>query len=284
MRATDIGREQFPRRLNISRWLHWRVRSSPDIGAEQNEHAAEYIIMQRHGKDRQEADTQTGKPAPLPVIERGEPGAPEHDRDSGRNKWLHDRRQREQKRAEKGRREIVARTVTNSAEQRQQRGDEQNIGGRIGEAARGPFGVVDKTRPEQGADRHRYEQQDQRQRPAIRQETAEQAKHQKRQQKNEREITKIAFAEHDMFERAKIAQARAPVVKDFFAAFERAPDIPGQKFLQNDAANTVVEQPIVAAVHGPHPAEEAGVVDRDHQERQDDQNGRQDNMPSSEPN
>jgi hypothetical protein len=87
-----------------------------------------------------------------------------------------------------------------------------------------------------------------------------------------------------MFERAKIPQARPPVVKDFFAAFERAPDIPGQKFLQNDAADTVVEQPIVAAVHGTYTTEEAGVVDQNHDARQDDQNGRQQKTPYSEPN
>ena len=56
---------------------------------------------------------------------------------------------------------------------------------------------------------------------------------QERQQQNEREIAEIAFAEHDVFERAEIAQAGAAVIEDFLAAFERAPDIAGQKLLQN---------------------------------------------------
>ena len=115
---------------------------------------------------------------------------------------------------------------------------------------------------------------------ALWQETAEQFVSTMRQQQNEGEIAEIAFAEHDMLERAEIPQARPAVIKDFFAAFERTPEISaGQKFLQNDAADTVVEQPIVAAVEGPYTAEEAGIVDRNHDARQDDQNGRQQKMP-----
>ena len=87
-----------------------------------------------------------------------------------------------------------------------------------------------------------------------------------------------------MFERTEIAQARAAVIIDLLAALEETGDIPGQQLLQNKAADTVVEQPIVAAVERPHAAEEAGVVDRDHQERQDNRDGRQQKMPCSEAN
>ena len=73
-----------------------------------------------------------------------------------------------------------------------------------------------------------------------------------------------------MLERAEIAQARAAVIKDVFAALQAAGNIAGQQVLQDDAADAVIEQPIVAAVKRPHAAEEACVVDGDHQHRQAD--------------
>ncbi len=138
-------------------------------------------------------------------------------------------------------------------------------------------------RPEQEAERHRDEQKNERERPMFRKESTKNFVNDERQQKNEREIAEIAFAEHDVLERAEIPQTGAAVPKNLFAAFEKAPDVPGQELLQDDAPDTVVEQPIVAAVERPHTAEEAGVVDRDQQERQENDDGRQQKMPRSEP-
>ena len=74
-----------------------------------------------------------------------------------------------------------------------------------------------------------------------------------------------------MLEGAEIAQTGAAVVKDLLAAFESAVDIAGQKILQDGAADAVVEQAVVAAVERPHAADEARIVDRNHQQRQSEQ-------------
>src|SRR5664280_3476704 len=98
-----------------------------------------------------------------------------------------------------------------------------------------------------------------------------------------RDRTEVAFAEHDVLERAKIPQARAAIIKDFFAALERAPDIPGQQLLQNEPPVTVIEEAIVATVERPYTAEEAGVVDGDDDAGQGQQQERNDRLPYSEP-
>ena len=69
----------------------------------------------------------------------------------------------------------------------------------------------------------------------------------------------------------------AAVIKNLLAAFERAVDIACQDVAQDTAADAVVEQPVVAAVEGPHAAHEARIVDR--QQCQAEQNERQDGAP-----
>ena len=100
-----------------------------------------------------------------------------------------------------------------------------------------------------------------------------------RQQQHQRQIAEIALAEDDVLEGAEIAQTGAAVVKDLLAAFESAVDIAGQKILQDGAADAVVEQAVVAAVERPHAADEARIVDRDHQQRQSEQYERHDGAP-----
>src|SRR5665647_3846722 len=99
---------------------------------------------------------------------------------------------------------------------------------------------------------------------------------QERQQKNEREIAEIAFAEPDVLQCTEIPQPRPSVIKDFFTAFERAENIPGQQLLQNQPSVTVVEQPIVATVERPYTAEEAAIVDGNRHYGQTEQDQGQD--------
>ncbi len=86
-----------------------------------------------------------------------------------------------------------------------------------------------------------------------------------------------------MLERAEIAQAGPAIPKDAFAAAQRFMDISGQQLLENLPPDTVVEQPIVAAVERPYTAEEAGVVDGDDEARQADQEKGQERPPYPEP-
>src|SRR5262249_2923316 len=88
----------------------------------------------------------------------------------------------------------------------------------------------------------------------------------------------IAFSEDNVFERAKIAQARPPIIEDFFTPFERAPNIPLQKLLQNDATDAIVEQTIVAPIERAYATKEACVAYDNHRKRQGDHNGRQQKM------
>ena len=119
--------------------------------------------------------------------------------------------------------------------------------------------------PNSSPDRNGDKEQDQGKRPTFRQEAAEQAVNQKWQQQNNREIAEIAFAEHNVLERAEISQPGSAVIKDFFAAFQRSVKIAGQQFLQNQAPDTVVEEPIIAAIEWPNAAEKTCIVDRDDQ-------------------
>ena len=101
---------------------------------------------------------------------------------------------------------------------------------------------------------------------ALRQKPAEESVRPQTAAQHQRQIAEIALAEDNVLKRAEIAQAGAAVIKDVFAAFESAVDIAGQKFLQDRAADAVVEQAVVAAVERPHAAEEARIVDGDDQQ------------------
>ena len=134
--------------------------------------------------------------------------------------------------------------------------------------------VLHEAGAEQSADGNSDENEDQRQRPALGQEAAKQGVSKKRKQENQGEIAKITLTEKNMFERAEIPQAGAAVVKNLFAAFQRAKKIAGQQFLQNHASDAIVKETVVAAIEWPKAAEETGVVHRDDQRGQADNDKR----------
>ena len=157
------------------------------------------------------------------------------------------------------------------SDQQEQSAEGEDAGRRIGKAARSPFRVLKERGAEQCADRHRDKEQDQRQRPARRQEAAVQREHDERQQQNERQITEIGVAEDEHFERAEIAKARAAVVEDGLAAFERLGDIARQQMLRDLASPAPINETIITAIERPQAADEARIVDRNRKQRQGDQ-------------
>ena len=93
---------------------------------------------------------------------------------------------------------------------------------------------------------------------------------------NEREIAEIAVAEDEHFERAEIAQARTAIIENGLAAFERLGDVARQQILRDLSADALIKQTVIAAIERPQAADEARIVDRDHEKRQSHQRERQD--------
>src|SRR6185437_2320739 len=132
---------------------------------------------------------------------------------------------------------------------------------RIGKAARSPAGIVDETGAEQQAERNGDKHGGQTDRPTLRQESGEQKINQKRQQQHQRQITEVTFAEDKMLQCEEIPQPGSAIIKHALAAAQRIVKITVEKIPQDDAADAVVEHAVVAAVEGPHAAEEARVID-----------------------
>ena len=76
-----------------------------------------------------------------------------------------------------------------------------------------------------------------------------------------------------MLGRAQVAQPRREV-EHRLGAFERAGDITGRELPEHDARISVIDQPVVAAVERPHPAEKARIVEEDHRQRERDERKR----------
>src|SRR5581483_2519974 len=103
--------------------------------------------------------------------------------------------------------------------------------------------------------------------PGAGQEAAQQSIRHNGQEQNERQVPEVALAEHDVLERAEIAQAGTAVIEDVLAAPQEAADVAGEQLLQNAAADAVVEQSVVAAVERPQAAEKARIVGGDDGDR-----------------
>src|SRR5262249_32468050 len=115
-----------------------------------------------------------------------------------------------------------------------------------------------------------------RKRPVARQETAKKPVNEKREQQNQREIAKVTLAKDYVFDRAKISEARAAVVENALPAFKKAGKIAVQQSLQDNAADTVGVQAVIATIERPDAAEKACIINRNHERRKDHSDKRQD--------
>ena len=70
-----------------------------------------------------------------------------------------------------------------------------------------------------------------------------------------------------MLERTEISEARPAVVENALPAFKKAGKITVQQLLQNDAADTVIVQPVIAPIERPNAAKKTCIVNRDHKRR-----------------
>src|SRR5262245_13921153 len=135
-----------------------------------------------------------------------------------RDDGLHPDCQRQQQGAKKSRNEISL--LFRLADDRQHSCDEQNVCGRISEAARRQLRVVHESRAEQSPDRNCDKDESKCKRPVARQEAAEKFVNEERKQQDEREIAEIAFSEKNVLDRAKISAAGTAVVENVFTALE----------------------------------------------------------------
>ena len=121
-----------------------------------------------------------------------------------------------------------------------------------------------KAGAEHPADRNCDKDESERKGPVVGQEAAEKPIDKKREQQDEREIAEITLAEQNVLDRTEISEARAAVIENAFTTLEEACEIAVHQLLQNGAADTVIEKPVVAAIERPNAAKKACIVDRDH--------------------
>ena len=214
MTAIPVQRHQFAQSRKPGRWRHRIDGCDGRIGAQRHEHMAEHPIVQSHGENRQEAEAKPGKAQPLSLRQRGKPGATEKDRCGGQDNRFHEDGERKQQCTAKGRQKSFGRAGSRRADNRQQTGNEQDVGSRVCEAARRPLCVLHKAGAEYDADRNGDKDDAQRERPVERQKPLEQCKDKKREQQHEREIAEVDFAKNNVLEPTEIAQTGTAVKKD----------------------------------------------------------------------
>ena len=81
------------------------------------------------------------------------------------------------------------------------------------------------------------------------------AKHQERQQQDQRKIAEIGLAEDQMLDGAQIAHPRSEI-EYLLAALDAPGNVAGEELPKHRAGEAIVNQPIVPAVERPHATDE----------------------------